>query len=87
MLSPDTEAPDWCGVTITRERRLEMALELFASAANGAAVDLDTMKHFHPPSKRGSNYTRALESLERRLAALEVEAREVLAAKDIPNGS
>lgn len=41
--------------------------------------DLDEMKRFHPPSRRGSNYTRALQSLERRLAALEAEAREALA--------
>jgi hypothetical protein len=52
---------------MTRARRLE----LLASIVKGAMEDLELMKLHHPPSKRGSNYTRALGSLERRLAALE----------------
>ena len=56
-----------------------IALELAAGAAAGAIEDLDQMKRFHPPSKRGTNYTRHLESLERRLAAIESGAREALA--------
>ncbi len=62
---------------VARERRLEMALELVASVLRGAQEDLDGMKRHHAPSKRGSNYTRFLESLERRLATAEQEARDV----------
>lgn len=45
-----------------------ITLEWLGGVLSGMAEDLDAMKRFHPPSKRGSNYTRALESLERRLA-------------------
>lgn len=55
-----------------------MALELLTGALAGAMADLDTMKAAHPASKRGSRYTRALQSLEQRLAGGEAEAREAL---------
>jgi hypothetical protein len=62
----------------TRDRRLEMALELLRGIVSGSLSDLDQMKRFHPPSKRGSNYTRNLESLEARLAAADREIQEAL---------
>lgn len=65
-------------IEVTRERRLQMAIEAFAGITAGMRQDLDVMKRWHAPSKRGSNYTRALESLESRLAHLEDEAFEVM---------
>lgn len=40
--------------------------------------DIEVMERFHPPSKRGSSYQRALDSLKSRLLAVEAEAREAL---------
>lgn len=62
----------------TRERRLEIALQYFRGVATGAMQDLDAMKRAHPPSKRGSRFTHALESLESRLATIEHEAADAL---------
>lgn len=61
-----------------QQRAARMALELVAGAAAGALQDLGEMKRFHPPSKRGSTYTKHLDSLESRLNAIEKEAREAL---------
>ena len=80
-MSQDQKVVEYHGMQITRERRLEMAVEAFASIASGAMQDLDLMKQNHPPSRRGSRYTHALESLERRLVGLEQEAREAINAK------
>ena len=63
---------------IPRERRIEMVLQLLVGTLAGAMEDLDEMKRAHPPSKRGSKYTRALESLEFRLSNGEADAREAL---------
>ena len=68
----------FAGMTITRERRLEMALEMFRSFPDSALGDLETMKQFLPPSKRGRNFSRAMSSLEDRLNALKAEAVEAL---------
>jgi hypothetical protein len=58
--------------------RMRMALELLQGLARGAMCDLDRMKQAHAPSKRGSRYTAALESLEGRLTAADSEATEAL---------
>jgi hypothetical protein len=65
-------------VTNARERRLEMTIEHMAAIVRGCMDDLDKMKHFHAPSKRGANYTRHLESLESRLVCVEQGLSEAL---------
>ena len=63
---------------LSRERQLEMALEQISAVASAAVGDLETMQRWHPLSKRGDNYQRALVSLVQRLTALEQEARDAL---------
>lgn len=77
MASDPPPAPDFHGFNVTRERRLEMAIELLNGLVQGAINDIAMMKRWHPASKRGSNYTRAMESLESRLATAEQECADV----------
>lgn len=66
-------------ITITRERRLEMAIELLAGTLAGAETDMARMKQFHPLHKRSANYQRALVSLGQRLNGASEEIQEALA--------
>jgi hypothetical protein len=65
-------------MTVSPQRRLEMAIESLGGVVAGAMQDIEVMERFYPPSKRGSSYQRALDSLKSRLLAVEAEAREAL---------
>ena len=69
------------------ERRLRSAIRDIGGVMVGALQDLETMKRWHPQSKRGSNYQRALDSLESRLRSAESAYHEALQADSTGGGN
>jgi len=55
-------------------------IELTRSIVRNAILDIQTLEGFWPPSKRGSNAQRALDSLKARLETAERCASDALAA-------
>jgi hypothetical protein len=68
-------------IQTANERRRESAIEWLNGVLSGMREDLDRMLANHPPSRRGSRYQNALESLESRLNAAIEEVQEVNDAK------
>lgn len=59
-----------------------MEVELAGRIIDGAMGDLDQIKRFWPPSKRGSNAQRQLEYLESRLSAARQAVEDALKVGD-----
>ena len=60
------------------ESRLRIAIQYIGGVFAGALQDLEKMKRWHSPSKRGRNYQHAMDSLEARLRTGEAAYQEVL---------
>ena len=64
--------------TVGRSDILYLALQDIGAIFAGALQDLEKMKGWHSPSKRGRNYQHAMDSLEARLRTGEAAYQEVL---------
>ena len=70
------------------ESRLRIAIQDIGGVFAGALQDLEKMKRWHSPSKRGMNYQHAMDSLEARLRTGEAAYQEVLQKmRETPDGN